>query len=60
MAIAEFGKDNFDEVNAVVTKSLMYRDGDFYKVNNLEPFDITKLDKLETKLFFVYNKDQHV
>ena len=60
MAIAEFGKDNFDEVKAVVTKSLMYRDGDFYKVNNLEPFDITKLDKLETKLFFVFNQNQQV
>lgn len=57
MELAEFGKDNFDMVKAVVTKSLMYRDGDFYRVNDLKSFDVTKLEKLETKLFFVFNQN---
>jgi len=55
MALAEFGMNNFEEITAVVTSSLMYRDGEFYRVDNLEEFTIAKLNKLETKLLFEFN-----
>lgn len=55
MALAEFGQENFEQIDAVVTKSLMYRDEDFYRVNDLDSFDLTKLDKLATKEFFVFS-----
>ena len=58
MALAEFGIANFEKVTAVVTKSLMYRDGEIYRVDDLDVFTITLLKKLETRALFNFSNTE--
>ena len=58
IALAEFGIENFEKVTAVVTKSLMYRDGSIYRVDDLDAFVITVLKKLETKELFHFSNSE--
>lgn len=55
MALAEYGMENFDVVSAVVTKNLMYRDGDFYRVDDLDKLIFTKLNNLITASLFSFD-----
>jgi hypothetical protein len=55
--IYEFSRDNFEKINSNVTKNILYRDGKFELLNNLEEMEFTPIKELRTELLFHYESN---